>query len=327
MKMRKKLMALGLSLAMTMGMSMMASAAVQDNDSTFADESSISITKEYNLTGAGVSPAETFTIRQVGEGRVTDGDAESAPELGTISQVSYEAGAAGSENKTGTFTVNLPSYEKTGVYEYTLQEAAGNTAGVTYRTDTIRLVVTVIEQDGLIRVAGVHAEDENEEKTSTFKENTYTANSLSVSKKVEGNLGDKTKEFAFTVTFTGPEGKTWQNAVTVAAGSGASDLSWNENTASFTLSDGDTVTFENIPEGVSYTVAESDYKADGYQTAYDNNKAGTMGAEAISTTVTNTKTGEVDTGISLDSLPYILILAFAAGAGILFVASRRRRAQ
>ncbi|MDO4620124.1 MAG: FctA domain-containing protein [Lachnospiraceae bacterium] len=321
MKIRNKLFALGLSLAMVMGMG----AVVSADEKTYTDATTVTITKNYELKGEGKSPAETFKVEQVGDGKVTDGDATSAPALTGISAVTYAAGAAGSENKTGTFTVTLPNYERTGVYEYTLQEVAGKTAGVTYRTKPIKLVVTVIEQSGLIRVAAVHTEQENGTKTSTFNDNTYTANSLSVSKKVTGNLGDKKKEFNFTVTFTAPTDKDWTNAITVAEGSGATDLTWDGNTATFTLSDADTVTFENVPAGVSYEVKEDSYEKDGYETTYDGSENGTMGESAVSTTVTNDKTGTVDTGINLDSLPYILILVLAAGLALAFIVSRRRR--
>ncbi len=322
--MKKKLLALVLSAVMVMGISTTAFAATQNSDGTWKDDETITITKSYELSGKGVSPAETFEVKQVGNGTVADGDAASAPDLVSISSISYEDGAAGSEEKTGTFTVTLPTYTNTGVYEYTLQETAGKTAGVTYRTDTMKLVVTVIEQDGLVRVAAVHTEDEDGEKSDSFDDNTYTANSLTVSKTVAGNMGDKTKEFNFSVEFTAPEDVDWTNAITIADGSGASNLSWNGNTATFTLSDGDSVEFENVPAGVTYTVKEDDYSSDGYVTT-KNGDEGTMDQDAKTAAFTNTKDSDVDTGINLDSLPYIMVLVILAGAAAVFFATKKRR--
>ncbi|MDO4649149.1 MAG: FctA domain-containing protein, partial [Eubacteriales bacterium] len=226
--MKKRILALAMSAFMLVGLN----TAVFAEDS-YKDMSSVDITKNYELAGEGVSPAETFKLTCT-DAQVTDGDGTAATTDITISDVSYAAGAAGSEAKTGKFTITLPAYTKTGVYEYTLMETAGTTAGVTYRTEPMKLVVTVIQQDGLVRVAGVHTEKAGGKKSSSFDDNTYTANKLNVTKTVTGNLGDKSKEFKFTVTFDAPAGKDWTNAVTVSGG--ASDLNQNGNVYTFTLS-------------------------------------------------------------------------------------------
>ncbi len=308
------LIAVAAAAAMTFGMS--APAFADDATATYDDMSTVKITKVYQLEGTGTSPEETFHVTQTGKS-VTDGDAAVAPDLTSISDLTFAKGAAGSENKTGTFIVTLPTYTKTGKYEYTLHETAGTTAGVTYRTKDIKLVVTVIEQNGLVRVAAVHCEDEGGAKTSSFADNTYTAGTLNVKKTVTGNLGDKTKEFQFTVTFAAPEGKNWTNDITVTGGE--SNLTWNGNTATFTLSDGDTATFANVPAGVTYTVDETNYSGDGYSTTGEVTSPTAMTEDGATVTVTNTKNGTVDTGVLLNNAPYIAILGGAVVAGIYFV--------
>ncbi len=333
----KKLLSLALALCLVLSLSLTAFA--QDDDgsgntgsgegsttqTTYTDMSTVNITKVYKLIGAGSSPAETFKVTCT-DAEVTDGDGTAAATDITISPVAFAKGDATTAGKEGTFVITLPTYTKTGVYEYTLQETAGTTAGVTYRTDTMKLVVTVIEQDGIVRVGYVHCEDEDaEEKSNSFSDNTYTANSLSVSKTVSGKLGDKTKEFSFTVTFAAPAGKTWKNEITIATGSGATDLTWNGDVATFTLSDGDTVTFENVPEGVTYKVEEADYTGAGYTTTGEVTEATAMTSVPATVTVNNDKDGTVDTGINLDSLPYIMILVVVAAAAVAFLVSKRRR--
>ncbi|MDO4633375.1 MAG: FctA domain-containing protein [Eubacteriales bacterium] len=323
--MKKKLLALGLTAVMALGMGSMTQAVDVDVPDVVVDQDSVTITKEYNLVGEGSSPEETFKLTS-DAGTVKDGDATTVPAI-TISDLHFDKGAATADGKKGKFTVTLPTYTQTGVYEYTLKEKDGETAGVTYRADSMKLVVTVVNDDnGLARIAAVHTEKEDGTKSDTFTENTYTANSLSVSKKVTGNLGDKNKEFSFTVTFEGPADKTWYDEITVADGSTAT---YNNatHTATFTLKDGATATFDNIPAGVTYTVVEDDYKAKGYTTTYDGKETGTMGAEAIKTTVTNNKEKDVDTGIYLDNLPYILMLAVVVIAAAAFVISRKRRVE
>ncbi len=299
--------------------------AAENNSSAYTDQSAVTLKKIYKLEGVGTSPAETFTLRQVGEGRVTDGDAESAPALGTITGASFTVGAATTAGTENDITIELPEYDRVGVYEYTLEEVEGTTAGVTYHTDDIRLVVTVMQgKDGKIRVAGVHTETSGENKSSCI-ENTYSAGTLCVTKTVEGNMGDPDKYFAFTVTLTGETGKTYGDAYAVSGGS-------NENNPSsivigtpttFYLKDQETISIANLPYGVTYTVAENSYAEDGYVTTKTND-CGTIGSASATAAFTNTKTGNVDAGIRMDSLPYIVALALVLGFAVVMFARRRR---
>lgn len=192
----KKLLAGVLTCAMMLTMGMTAFAA--ENEAQATDQETVTIKKVYQLEGQGTSPAETFTLKQAGDGNVKDGDATFAPALGTITGAEFEKGAATVDGVTKKITVALPTYTNVGVYEYTLKEVAGTTAGVIYHPGTIKLVVTVVNGDnGNLRIAGVHTETGNNVKSDTIT-NTYSANTLKVSKKVEGNLGDKSKYFKFT---------------------------------------------------------------------------------------------------------------------------------
>jgi pilin isopeptide linkage protein len=318
-KLTKGLAAAAVSAAMMLGAAVPALAA--DAQATYTDQGTVNITKSYELEGQGVSPEETFTVTQDGAGTVSDSDATTAPALTNISTVTFAKGAAGSDNKTQDFAVTLPEYSKVGIYSYNLKETVGNTAGVTYRTDYIKLVVTVIEQNGLVRVAAVHCENEGGKKTSSFADNKYSAGELDVKKTVEGNLGDKKKEFKFTVTFNAPADKSWTRDITVDGG--ASDLKWDGNTATFTLSDGDTAKFKNVPAGVTYTVDEDDYSSAKYETKGEVTTPTAMTSKGATVTVTNTKNGTVDTGVLLNNAPYIAIIGGAAVVAIYAVNKRR----
>lgn len=318
-KLTRGIAAAAVSAAMMLGAAVPALAA--DATATYTDQGTVNITKSYELEGQGVSPKETFVVTQDGDGTVTDSDATTAPALTNISKVTFEKGAAGSDKKTQNFVVTLPTYNKVGIYTYNLKETAGNTAGVTYRADDIKLVVTVIEQGGLVRVAAVHCENEGGTKTSSFADNKYSAGELDVTKNVKGNLGDKSKEFRFTVAFTAPADKNWNNDITVEGG--ASDLKWDGNTATFTLSDGDTAQFKNVPADVKYTVDEDDYSSAKYTTEGEVTTPTAMTSKGAKVTVTNTKEGTVDTGVLLNNAPYIAILGGAAVVTIYVVNKRR----
>lgn len=324
MKATKKLLACFLALVMMFSMGLTAFAA---GGTTYEDQPTVTIMKQYSPENEGTaSPAATFTFRQVGEGEVLDGEAQSAPALTSISSVEFSQGDV---QTSKPITVTLPTYDRVGVYGYTLAEVSGNVAGVNYDSTTVYLKVTVMLQNGqLVRQARVYVDNEEGKKlgdNDAAFENTYSVGTLSVTKTVDGNLGDTNKYFAFTVTLTGDAEKTgyadayeitggsYENPETIAIGSPVTVY----------LKHGETISIANLPYGVSYTVTETDYESDGYETTKSGD-TGTINAATQTASFTNTKTGEVDTGITLDSLPYILIVAVVLGAGAAFIISRRK---
>lgn len=333
---------LAMLLAVMMLLSVASVAMAEDAEPTdapatsgYTDQQTVTIHKSYkNINDCGASPAETFTLTQTGK-RVVDGEATSAPDLGTITGATYAYSGATTTGAVADITVTLPQYTNVGVYEYTLQEVAGTTAGVTYFAGDIKLVVTVINgENGKLRIAGVHTESEGA-KSDTF-ENTYSAGVLGVEKKVEGILGDKSKDFEFSVTFTAPEGKTW--AMTHSGYDDVFSILLAENeygtidtanmiktdntiTYPFKLKDGGRVAFGNLPYGVTYTVTET--AVDGYTTTKTNDTGTINSAEKIST-FTNKKDGSIDMGVMLDSMPYVLVLAVVGAAVIALIAKKRR---
>ena len=318
---------------------------------TYSDFKTVTVTKVYKLTNSGTtSPEETFTLEQVGNGKVTSGDATSAPALGTITGAYFAEGAATTNGATATITIPLPDYEKVGVYEYVLQEKIPTTptAGVTYRptTETIKLVVTVINDatTGKLRVAAVHTEANPKSGSygvapkSDRIENTFSAGKLEISKTVTGNLGDKEKYFEFKVTLTGESVKAYADSYAVSGGSygqNPTTIALGRETT-FQLKHGDTITIANLPYGVTYTVTETGTTSSEVdnKTVYKNGDytvtmtgdSGTVNSASQTAAFTNTKEGDVDTGVSLDSLPYLLMLA-VVGAGLVLMIARKRRVQ
>ena len=331
----KKILSLALVLVLVLSMSTVAFAA-EGEETTYTDMSTVTLTKEYKLTNADTtSPAETFAFSALTCTNVTDAadsvTTTNAP-VPTIASVSYTAGEAGGENAKKNITITLPTYTSVGIYTYTFTETDGGTAGVTYRSDAITLVVTVIEQDGKVRVAAVHTEGEGEAKSGEFN-NEYSAGSLSVKKTVTGIMGDQQKEFTVKVTFTAPTGDTVREAITYVDGTETKTIAAGEGwtgskEVEITLKHDETVTFTNIPYGVTYTVVENDYTAEadgGYDAASynfdDNNKK--IDTDSESVTITNNKDGKIDTGINMDSMPYILLLAVACMGLFVFISKKR----
>lgn len=319
----KKFVAILLTLMLVLGIgAAVADGAPATPTTDLTDHETVKIKKVYKLEGAGTSPVETFTLKQVGDGTVTNGEATSAPALGTITGAAFAAGAATANGATGEITVALPEYTSVGVYEYTLQEVAGTTAGVTYYGKTIKLVVTVVNggNNNLLRIAGVHTESSGV-KSDTF-ENTYRAGTLNVSKTVTGNLGDKNKYFEFKVTLTGENGKTYGDSYAVTGGSkddNPKSIVIGQETT-FMLKHGDTLSIANLPYGVTYTVTET--AVTGYETTKTGD-SGTIGAATQTAAFTNNKNGSIDTGVTTENLPYVLLIGFVVLAGAALLIKRK----
>lgn len=327
----EKLLAGVLSISLAMGVSVMPAFAASGE--TYADMDSVVIKKNYELANEGTfSPAETFSF-DIEADNVTDASDDITPEnmpMPTIGTVSYLRGEAGSTTKTKEIKIDLPKYNSVGVYTYIIHEAAGNSAGVTYYGDAILLRVTVIEQDGKLRIAAVHTEDPEstgEGKKDDF-DNLYSAGELEVHKDVEGIMGNKEKYFEFRVQLTGEEGKTYQDSYAITGGSydanpDSIEIKPGETTeATFYLKDDDTIHIENLPYGVEYKVSETPV-AD-----YVTTETGTEGevdAAVEQANFTNTKGGTVDAGVVLDSAPYLFTLTGAAGVGLLLTLRRRHQ--
>lgn len=153
-------------------------------------------------------------------------------------------------------------------------------------------------------------------------------------KRIEGDFGDREKEFAVQVTFTATDA-TVKNDITYVEDAETKTIlpegGWTTKTVTINLRHGETITFNGIPSGVTYSVEETDTAAstDGegtdYQVTYDDYRSGTISSTAASTTITNTSTitTEIDTGITTDNLPYIVLMGIVVLAGVAMIAKRR----
>ena len=149
-----------------------------------------------------------------------------------------------------------------------------------------------------------------------------------ITKKVEGLFGDRSKQFRIVVT--GPNGFSQE----------------------FTLAHGETGTLNNLMVQVGDVITITEYDASDYDTTaqiyYSNSSNGLLGAngqeftgenektttititddmidlDEINITVTNEKDAQVDNGVLLDTLPYILILVVVAGGGVLLFLRKRK---
>lgn len=360
--MKKRILAFMMAAAMVFG-SATAVMAADEGQSSTADKMTVTITKNYQVNGAdAVSPAETFqfedaTLTAVAGTKYNDANAvdeeksvddnmriPAKVKTITVTGPSYSKGDNTRKRDITTAEIAAAAYDSVGTYIYTFSETAGDTAGVTYNSDTYRLYVTVMNGDtaGTYKIGAAYVKKQGERDKVKEIVNTYQAGKLQITKEVTGNVGDKNKVFDVNVTLTVEAGKTVKAPISIVANDGTAqdkdeisttDWSGNKATVTVKVKNGTTVELKNLPVGVSYTVAEEPYN--GYKTSYTQNGTGMTGAltstavraDATDTVVIkNHKDTTVDTGVIISNLPYILILAAVAAGLVLFAAGKKRRA-
>lgn len=307
------------------------------------DTNTVKVKKNFNVTGTGAkTPAQTVSFT-VGTGVVTNSTTITTAPAVKIDPVTFAEG----ETKKDV-TIKLPKFEGVGVYTYPVTETNTNIAGESYASN-LELKITVIQGDANLLIGGIALRQANV-KTDTL-ENDYKANALTVGKTVTGNLGDKSKHFPITVVLTAPDddkvygsiGVTIKGDEKTTVKDGTTNITtsiaaeangWTTKTLNLMLKDGDTVKFDNLPDKVTYTVVEDPaiIHTGAKQTAEEQNNpeayyvtdqvenAETLTADA-SKTITNNKTIDVDTGIELETLPFVLLM----GIALVGVMALRRR--
>ena len=182
-------------------------------------------------------------------------------------------------------------------------------------------------------------EPSKDTKDDSF-ENEYEVADLKVSKEISGNLANP--ELVFTIVIALTSENNVNSAISIEGSATASEesIGWTSNTITATLKGGESVTISNIPVGVKYTVTETKAGTENIEKIEDNQQiakanvaaaykvenevttATALTSDGAEVTVKNTKTIEVPNGISVDFVPYVLIIALA---GIALVAMKARK--
>ena len=162
---------------------------------------------------------------------------------------------------------------------------------------------------------------------------TPATTSIKLKKLVTGSMGDKQKKFHFTISIQkDSENATFKVDSTSKTGSATVDLA-NDEESSLT----------EIPVGANVTITENDYSGDNgrYTTTYRIDGSESDGTARVATisniqakddatsaheiVFTNNKEASPDTGITVDSLPFITLLALSIAGGIFYLLSRYKK--
>lgn len=335
MKKTKKLLACLIAAATMFTMGSTAFAEEVETPTTYTDQFKVTIKKQYNLEGQGTSPAENFkfTVAKTGVSDSAITNPDDMPEI-SVGDIHFDENSK--KTTSASVDITLPIYLSVGVYTYTIRETQGNTAGVTYDVKPVVLKVTVVDENGVLkRIVSLRKGNTKLSEGDNAFTNTYRAGTLDISKKVTGNLGDKNKYFAFDVTLNGQSGKNTAKSFSVGKTSyekNPKTITTGEKTT-FYLKHDETLDIKNLPYGLTYTVEEHDYttKEEGYKTTVNEVKGRKLENQAVEKSVESVKfvnsknSDNIDTGINLTTLPYILVFAgVIVIAGVAFITRRRR---
>lgn len=340
----------------------------------------------FKVTVAGAAP----TSEMVGGIAVQQGPADSASTTELVHFVDTDGTEAASSSvgaetdgdgdNTVTITFDTTKFTAPGIYKYSVTESIVNASGVaaTYEGITCdnAYMYVYIEENGLgsdskmtYRVANVVLTTQN---TTTGKiaalTNRYgvdddgdpdnTVNNLLVTKKVEGNQGDKTKDFTFTVTATtcGDNDTFRVIKVTKKQNPVGNEDPWQEtgeaktlskgHSVEMTLKDGETFRVYGLSASDVITVEES--AADEY-TTYTNSSFEDTDTYKNSTALDggtdddiqagyswddeiaydkrigfhNVRVAATPTGVVMNVAPYILLVVIAVAGAFVFLRKRR----
>lgn len=279
-----------------------------------------------------------------------------------------------------TFNIDLmqvlgANAEKVGAYTYTISETDPQIPCIKQVRSSLTMIVTVINKTGELNqgYGYIVALKDNGTKVpanEAFKNSYGDSNlqSLELSKTIHGSLGNLQDTFTFNVKFSAANGVDASKYKGVSVTNGTEHIEGLSNTVNdgllelgktytVTLGHDNSITFGNLPEGVTYEIsenittlnAENKYVNGEYTVSVSDTKGTSRVNETAKTLVAvneanthfgikgaittgtnpvafhNTKEGSPDMGVVLDNAPYIAMLAIVAIGGVALMLNKRRR--
>lgn len=206
---------------------------------------------------------------------------------------------------------------------YEITEDGGEVEGYTWETAADKK-----SENGTI------VKDETEK---VFFKNTYSRKKipLIINKTVEGNMSEKRKEFAFSITLKDANGTAYELSDEEIKDVGFSTKGEDKKGVyTFTLKDGESKEF-SLPYGCKYTISEEDYSSSGYKTYIGEKKEENQKRTTEEETLTqkteinflNKKEVIPPTGVETTMTVWLLMtgVTFLLGAVFLLFGIRRKR--
>ena len=174
-------------------------------------------------------------------------------DLAKESNGNEDSGNSSNTNKRNKYIYTVMEGINPGSF-YEITEDGGEVEGYTWETTADKK-----SENGTI------VKDETEK---VFFKNTYSRKNipLIINKTVEGNMSEKRKEFAFSITLKDANGAAYELSDEEIKDVGFSTKGEDQKRVyTFTLKDGESKEF-SLPYGCKYTISEEDYSSSGYKT-------------------------------------------------------------
>ena len=174
-------------------------------------------------------------------------------DLAKESNGNEDSGNSSNTNKRNKYIYTVMEGINPGSF-YEITEDGGEVEGYTWETAADKK-----SENGTI------VKDETEK---VFFKNTYSRKNipLIINKTVEGNMSEKRKEFAFSITLKDANGAAYELSDEEIKDVGFSTKGEDQKGVyTFTLKDGESKEF-SLPYGCKYTISEEDYSSSGYKT-------------------------------------------------------------
>ena len=310
-------------------------APIQIPDISFTDDNVGSTTKRVQISFPSYTKAGQYEYTVKEQDTAEPTVANSEHEKMIMSKAEYTVDVYVSDTDNGHLTISNIIVNKT-------KDDAGN--------DTTGKITDIGNTDtNAFRFTNTYVQEAGTGETPSTPGDDYSKyGSLNVSKTIktdEADNVDTAKDFNFTATFNFPAG-TDVTTLGGVKGNGMDITSEIKNgTYSFTLKTGKNMKFTGLPVGTEISVKESatpNYKGSATVvingenqdtvTAAKYNEAITvsnksLGQKKNTVDVTNTYNYVPTTGIIMNTLPYVLMIALCGAALMAFVAFKRRRLQ
>lgn len=347
----------------------------------------ITFTKEINMAGTTKAtdvPEVKFSYAitaGVGKDASADGPEIKAPIATEIPTTPVAVVFDGTESvtnnkisKTVTLDFSSATFTAPGIYRYIITESMVEAStGVGTHPDIVPDPVST-------RYLDIYVENNTDPATSTSKKfiithfimftdasdrpdndgnytdqtgksagytSTYTTYDLSLQKNVTGEMGDRTKDFEFSIEF---DGGAVNKGVSLKCNGNSIilDSQGKGKIEDILLKNSGVISVTGIPSNVKYTVVEHLSAGEGYTTSYtvnnapgivDNmdNAAGNaddtskvtgsehvMGKGDNAVVFTNNRDAVTPTGVIVNIAPYVAMVVLAAGLAFLFLRRRKR---
>ena len=323
------------------------------------------VEKTFTVAEGSAIPAAEFQF-------IAESIDTTAPDL-LINNITYTANDADSVKTVQILSedgdqLTGADFPHAGVYKYTVKETNDgdqtpdqNNDEFIYDPKAYRLNIYVQNTGDTLEISQFEVlNEENEKEDSLAFKNTYKKRgnaddvaSLTITKKTTGTYADKTKDFSFTITIWPSSTETEEDIVYIGK-IGTEEIKVpadGETEVGFTLRDGESLVFENLPAGTRYLVTEIGAK-DGYTPSVEviengsvsvsgkkvadeadlasngeDNTNNLVGENENRVVFTNTYEDITPTGIILNNLPFVILIGTAAAGFIAYVVVRRKIAR